>query len=171
MGDDGWVPVGERSPDDGVLVLTCNASSDWPITPDDYTLARRDSSCAGEPWGEWEEPNECLDVEVTHWRPLPAPPEVPEPGVLWLVLRSDGGVVAHRRLESAADQLRDELQAEADAWWAQKPPDAIPLLDADVDAVVTAALNWPKTRPHHCHDDRPTRFWVERLAVDVDDDE
>ena len=63
-----WIPVSERLPEDGTW---CWVDWDGPGKP---FPAMRDSRSAGG-WTNtdcWED----FDREVTHWMPLPEPPEV-----------------------------------------------------------------------------------------------
>lgn len=54
-----WIPVTERLPEPGVMVLVFDIDEDIGI---DYRQTRYTWSCY----------SEC---EVTHWMPLPAPPK------------------------------------------------------------------------------------------------
>jgi len=74
-----WIPVAERLPDDGVPVLVTylgycdnNPYSDgvavWKIENNGYNGG----------W-EWELDGDEVKVQITHWRPLPEPPEPEKP--------------------------------------------------------------------------------------------
>ena len=68
-----WVPVGERLPDfgdDGAN--TVDVWADGKRIPDCFRSGYDDG------WGWYQRDDWCeLDgMDVTHWRPLPAPPEV-----------------------------------------------------------------------------------------------
>ena len=62
MSRPGWISVEERLPECGMWVLTCrdNAETIWP------------AYINGE--GEWMD-EQCAAYCVTHWMPLPEPPE------------------------------------------------------------------------------------------------
>ena len=77
-----WIPVSERLPEDGVEVLTCVVDKNNPKEP------YRQLDCRDEE--EWWNINEYYEAAttiafpegttfsrpvVTHWMPLPAPPE------------------------------------------------------------------------------------------------
>ena len=61
---DGWVPVGERLPDDSVAVLMWSPSQGMYLGSFDAGFWFADNGPMPE------------EMEVTHWRELPAPPEV-----------------------------------------------------------------------------------------------
>jgi hypothetical protein len=67
MGVCGWIPVSDRLPEDGTW---CWVNWDAPGNP---FPAMRDSGAAGGWTNEdtWED----FQREVTHWMPLPEPPE------------------------------------------------------------------------------------------------
>jgi hypothetical protein len=59
--DGGWIPVSERLPDKGVLVLVCE--SDWRMSTDEIMQ------------NDWGDKKWCFEEGITHWQPLPPPPE------------------------------------------------------------------------------------------------
>ncbi len=73
----GWVAVGERLPEDGVLVLLWHC--DWPPSaPPGYGRYTRDDD-DGSWWEDVSQQDQSGESTlyysgVTHWRPLPPPP-------------------------------------------------------------------------------------------------
>ena len=74
-----WIPVAERLPDDGVPVLVTylgyydnkpysDGVAKWKIENNGYNGG----------W-EWELDGDEVKVQITHWRPLPEPPEPEKP--------------------------------------------------------------------------------------------
>lgn len=61
-----WIPVGERLPE-----MFCDVLVPWDGT---LLVAYHDGDVAGGPG--WYERYSEREIVVTHWRPLPAPPEV-----------------------------------------------------------------------------------------------
>jgi hypothetical protein len=66
-----WIPVSERLPEDRVRVLTCG---DDPVEGPFMLIGYREPASKFGP-ADWHLP--CFSFgPVTHWMPLPEPPEV-----------------------------------------------------------------------------------------------
>ena len=74
-----WISCNDRLPEEGVSVLVCGfkghetGASMWVAAQ--VEIAGHSIWAADAPWpdAEWTTEN----AEVTHWQPLPAPPEAP----------------------------------------------------------------------------------------------
>ncbi len=67
-----WISVEERKPREGAAVLTISQilyKNGFSVS---YNIARYE----GEEY--WEEEQECIPIEPTHWQPLPNPPKQKE---------------------------------------------------------------------------------------------
>ena len=67
-----WIPVSERLPEEGVRVLVCNIYGGSLPNQGDTGYVVDNGVMEGE---EWCIPDD-LFFHVTHWMPLPEPPEV-----------------------------------------------------------------------------------------------
>ena len=67
-----WIPVSERLPEDRVRVLTCG---DDPVEGPFILIGYREPASKFGP-ADWHLPCFAEFGPVTHWMPLPEPPEV-----------------------------------------------------------------------------------------------
>ena len=67
-----WVPVSERLPEEGVRVLVCNIYGGSLPNQGDTGYVVDNGVMEGEEWCISDDPF----FHVTHWMPLPEPPEV-----------------------------------------------------------------------------------------------
>jgi hypothetical protein len=67
-----WIPVGEKLPDERVKVLTCG---DDPVEGPFTLIGLREPASIFGP-AHWHLPGFSEFGPVTHWQPLPSPPEV-----------------------------------------------------------------------------------------------
>jgi hypothetical protein len=67
-----WIPVSERLPDERVKVLTCG---DDPVEGPFTLIGLREPASIFGP-AHWHLPGFSEFGPVTHWQPLPSPPEV-----------------------------------------------------------------------------------------------
>lgn len=70
MSANGWISVNERLPEPGIRVLVWVSSDRWGVWADSCVeIAERKNL-----YGKWDVEGWDHD-DVTHWQPLPAPPE------------------------------------------------------------------------------------------------
>ena len=67
-----WIPVEERLPEEGVRVLVCNTYGGSLPNQGDTGYVVDNGVMEGEEWCITDDPF----FHVTHWMPLPEPPEV-----------------------------------------------------------------------------------------------
>ena len=60
-----WISVKDKLPDDDTIVLVYAPQSGEPARPGYHH---------GDEW-RWET-SDCIEYDVTHWMPMPEPPEV-----------------------------------------------------------------------------------------------
>lgn len=97
-----WVPVAERMPDSGETVLACyrNSAGKWRRIRAMWVAAKSCESSPESDIGEYDEATDCYydpegwyekidnwpeytactvdEGEVSHWMPMPAPPQEPQ---------------------------------------------------------------------------------------------
>ena len=72
-----WISVNDRLPDSNEDVLVCVIDSGEPCVMYGVRLNDGEWEWEGDAIGGWWEP---LDLQVTHWMPLPEPPKEVQDG-------------------------------------------------------------------------------------------